>query len=409
MSARGSTVKDAGMSALPLQNIKVLDVASVLAAPVTATFLGDFGCEVIKVEEPRKGDFTRGAEPGARSPYWAQEARNKKSITLDLRTSEGQGILRSLVPHFDVVVTNYRPPTLAKWGMMPEQLQAINPRAILVYITGYGLTGPYSDRGAFDRVSSSFAGLTYASGYPDLPPVRGGYAVIDYMSSYLAAFATVTALYHRDIGGSGEGQVIDLGLYEAGFRATEDAITSYSAYGTVRERIGNRKKDIVPASDFETADGRLLTVHAGTDTLFRKLAVVMGRPEMADDNRFATRAARIANPDPIYAVLTEWVSHQSAADATKLLSAAGIPATPMMSIADISKDPHYLERETIQTVDDPEFGPLQMVAPLPRMSKTPGQIRTTGPELGGANSEIYSGLLGLSEQRIAELRADGII
>ncbi|MCX5101780.1 CaiB/BaiF CoA-transferase family protein [Streptomyces sp. NBC_00439] len=396
------------MATLPLEGIRVLDLSTVLAAPVTATFLGDFGAEVVKVEEPGRGDFTRGTPTGARSPYWAQEARNKKSVTLDLRTERGRSLVRDLVPHFDVVITNYRPPTLVKWGLDPDSLRALAPNAILVYVTGYGLTGPYRDRGSFDRIASAFAGLTHVTGDPDRPPVRSGYSTIDYMAAYLGAFSVVTALYHRDTAGGG-GQVVDLALYEAGFRASEDALASYATTGQVRERLGNRNPKIVPASDFTTSDGRRLSLHAGTDPLFRKLAALMGTPEIADVPEYATRAARAENADSLYAAIADWVAGYTAVDLAKRLNEAGIPASPLMNIADIAADPHYRERGTLVTVQDPEFGELPMPAPVPRMSGTPGSIRTTGPALGEHNDEVYQGLLGIDAEQLAALRGDGVI
>ncbi|MFI8423877.1 CaiB/BaiF CoA transferase family protein [Streptomyces sp. NPDC085479] len=396
------------MSTLPLAGIRVLDLSTVLAAPVTATFLGDFGAEVIKVEEPGTGDFTRGTAAGTRSPYWAQEARNKKSITLDLRTEAGRRIVRKLIPHFDVVITNYRPPTLKRWGLDAETLHELSPHTVLVYVTGYGLTGPYSDRGSFDRIASAFAGLTYVTGDEDRPPVRSGYSTIDYMAAYLGAFSVVTALYHRDTADGG-GQVIDLALYEAGFRASEDALTTYATTGRVRERLGNRNPQIVPASDFTTRDGRRVSIHAGTDALFGRFATVMGRPELAESPRYATRAARAEHAGDLYATIADWTAGLDADDVTKLLSAAGIPASPLMSIADIAEDPHYRERGTLVTVEDPDFGELPMVSPLPRMSKTPGSIRSTGPALGAHNAEVYRGVLGLGPDELAALAADGVI
>lgn len=396
------------MSTPPLAGIRVLDLSTVLAAPVTATFLGDFGAEVVKVEDPGRGDFTRGTTPGARSPYWAQEARNKKSVTLDLRTEAGQRIVRRLVPHFDVVITNYRPPTLKSWGLDPDTLRELAPDTVLVYVTGYGLTGPYSDRGSFDRIASAFAGLTHVTGDADRPPVRSGYSTIDYMAAYLGAFSVVTALYHRDTVGGG-GQVIDLALYEAGFRASEDALAAYATTGRIRERTGNRNPQIVPASDFTTSDGRRVSIHAGTDALFGRLAAVMERPELAADPAYATRAARAEHADALYAVITDWAAGHTADEVTKLLSDADVPAAPLMSIADIAADPHYRERGTLVTVDDPEFGPLPMVAPLPRMSRTPGTIRSTGPALGEHNTEVYTGVLGLTPDELTALRADGVI
>ncbi|MEL5955132.1 CoA transferase [Streptomyces sp. CLV115] len=396
------------MSTLPLAGIRVLDLSTVLAAPVTATFLGDFGAEIVKVEDPGRGDFTRGTTPGARSPYWAQEARNKKSVTLDLRTEAGQQIVRRLVPHFDVVITNYRPPTLKSWGLDPDTLRELAPDTVLVYVTGYGLTGPYSDRGSFDRIASAFAGLTYVTGDEDRPPVRSGYSTIDYMAAYLGAFSVVTALYHRDTTGGG-GQVIDLALYEAGFRASEDALAAYATTGKVRERLGNRNPQIVPASDFTASDERRVSIHAGTDALFGRLAVVMGRPELAVDPAYATRAARAEHADALYALIADWACGHSADEVTKLLSDAGIPASPLMSVADIAADAHYRERGTLVTVDDPDFGQLLMVAPLPKMSKTPGSIRSTGPALGEHNTEVYQDVLGLGEDELAELCARGVI
>ncbi|MFD7496542.1 CaiB/BaiF CoA transferase family protein [Streptomyces sp. NPDC059832] len=394
--------------ALPLAGIRVLDLSTVLAAPVTATFLGDFGAEVVKVEEPGRGDFTRGAKAGARSPYWAQEARNKKSVTLDLRTGRGQDLVRRLVPHFDVVITNYRPPTLRSWGLDPDALHALAPDTVLVYVTGYGLTGPYRDRGSFDRIASAFAGLTYVTGDADRSPVRSGYSTIDYMAAYLGAFSVVTALYHRDTAGGG-GQVIDLALYEAGFRASEDALTSYATTGRIRERMGNRNPQIVPASDFTTSDGRRVSIHAGTDALFRRLATLMGTPELADAPEYATRAVRAENADALYTMIADWAATRTADDLTKLLSEADVPASPLMSIADIAADPHYRERGTLVTVEDPDFGELSMVAPLPRLSKTPGSIRSTGPALGAHNAEVYQGVLGLSPDELAALSSDGVI
>ncbi|MVU77228.1 CoA transferase [Nocardia sp. ET3-3] len=398
------------MTEQALHGIRVLDVSTVLAAPVTATLLGDFGADVVKVEEPGRGDFTRlGADnPGGRSLQWSQEGRNKRSVTLNLRTERGRELLRGMIPHFDVVITNYRPPTLDKWGMDPQSLQQLNPRAVLVYLTGYGLTGPYRDRGAFDRIASAFAGLTYVSGDPDRPPVRSGYSVIDFMSAYLAAFATMTALYHRDLNG-GQGQVIDLALYEAGFRASENALLNYSANGAVRERSGNTNPFIVPASDFDTADGRRISVHAGTEPLFRRLCTVMGRPELCEDERFSTVAARIQNQRQLYALVAEWTAGRTADEAAKLLSDNDIPAAPLMSIADIAADPHYRARGTIVDVDDPDHGRISMAAPLPRMSATPGRIRSLGPELGSSTDDILAELLGLNTETRSALRAEGII
>lgn len=388
-----------------LSGVKVLDAATVLAGPVAATILGDFGAEVVKIEDPRAGDFTRGS---GRSPGWLQEGRNKKSVTLNLRAADGQRLLHDLVPHFDVVITNFRPPTLKRYRMLPDDLRPLNPGAVLLYLTAFGLAGPYADRGAFDRVASAYSGLTYVTGEPDRPPVRSGYAVIDYMSAYMGAYAVMAALYHRDTA-SGTGQVIDLALYEAGLRASEDAVPAFGLSAAVRERTGNVNPAVVPASDFETADGRRLSVHAGTDRLFRLLTGVMGRPELAADERFATRAERIRNQAELYRIVAAWVAGQTADTAEALLSAAGVPVSPVMSVADLMSDPHCAARGSIAAVPDPEFGEVPMVAPLPWLSSTPGAIRWTGPELGAHTEEVLGEVLGLTAREIGDLRCGGVL
>lgn len=388
-----------------LAGVKVLDAATVLAGPVAATILSDFGADVVKVEDPGAGDFTRA---GGRSPGWLQEGRNKKSVTLNLRTEAGQRLLHDLVPHFDVVVTNFRPPTLKRYRMLPEDLQPLNPRAVVLYLTGFGLDGPYGDRGAFDRIASAYSGLTYVTGEPGHPPVRSGYAVIDYMSAYMAAFAVMAALYHRDTA-SGTGQVIDLALYEAGLRASEDSVPAFGLAGKIRQRTGNRNPVIVPASDFETTDGRRLSVHAGTDRLFRRLADVMNMPELASDVRFASRAARIRNQEELYRIVGSWVAGRTADEAAETLSAAGIPVSPVMSVADLMADPHCAARGSVVTVPDPEFGDVSMIAPLPRMSATPGAVRWPGPPLGVHTEEVLGEILGLTAAEVDTLKRDGVL
>lgn len=395
---------------LPLEGIRVLDLSSIIAAPVAATTLGDFGAEVIKVEDPAEGDFMRRSAPtpGGRSLQWVQDARNKTSITLDLRKEEARAIVHRLLPHFDVLVTNFRPPTLRKWGFDPDTVRSRYPSLIALYVTGYGLTGPYADRGAFDRVASAFSGLTYVSGDSDRPPVRTGYAVIDYMGAYAGAFGVVTALYERDHRG-GSGQIIDLALYEPGFRASEDAMLVYSATGKVRERVGNVNPKVVPAADYDTADGRRVSIHAGTDTLLRRLARVIGRPGLVDEPEFVDFASRVANQERLYAIIAEWVGKTTLADAMTALVAADIPASPLMSVADIAADPHFRERGTLIDVEDEEYGHLTMAAPIPRMSETPGKVRSLGPALGSGNQAILGGMLGMDKAEIEALRKAGII
>lgn len=388
----------------------MLDLSSIIAAPVTATMLGDFGADVVKVEQPGTGDFMRrsAAQPGGRSYQWVQDARNKRSVTIDLHHEEGRALVRRMLPHFDVVVTNFRPPTLDRWELGPETLHAAFPSLIVLYVTGYGLTGPYRDRGAFDRIASAFSGLTHTSGEADQPSVRSGYALIDYMTAYMGAFGIAAALFERERNG-GEGQTIDLALFEAGFRASEDALMRYSLTGAVRGRTGNNNPQVVPASNFRTRDGREITLHAGTDSLFRRLAVVMGRPDLPGDARFDRHATRVVNQSALYAIISEWVASHHMEYLMTMLVEADIPASPVMTMADIAADPHYRERGTISCVVDDEFGEMLTTTPLPRLSETPATVRWLGPALGAHTDEVFRDMLGLEQSEIENLRSNGVI
>lgn len=392
-----------------LVGLRVLDLAAVLAAPVAATLLGEFGADVIKVEDPGRGDFPRrhAAGVGDRTPQWLQEGRNKHSVTIDLRNRAGQDLARRLAAECDVVVTNFRPQTAARWRLAPNDLLDVNDQLIVLCITGYGLTGPYSERGSFDRIASAFAGHTDVSGYPDRPPVRGGFATIDYMSAYLGAFAVMVALRARDSGAGG--QVIDLALYEAAFRANEAALAEFAASGRPRMRIGNRNPTVVPATDCTAADGRRISFHAGTEPLLARLGEAIGHPELPLDPRFATSEARTENQDELYRIIEDWISARAGADVVRRFSDAGIPASSVNSLADVLEDEHFRARGTYEMVDDEEFGTLPIATPVPRLSKTPGRTRHLGLALGACNDEILGGLLGLGPSERGRLRHQGVI
>ena len=395
---------------LPLQGIRILDLGTRIAAPFAATLLADFGAEVIKVELPGSGDFMRAIGPFADgySLWWAVEGRNKKSITLDLRRPRGQELLKRLVAVSDVAVENFQPGTLEQWGLGYESLRAINPRLILTRASVYGQTGPYRHRPGLDRNGIGFGGLLYLTGYRDRPPVRPGIIVSDYLTGVFNAFAIMLALYNRDVNRA-DGQWVDLALYESIFRILEHTVASYDRLGIVREREGNRLRNSAPLDNWETADGQFVSIVAAGDGLFPRLARAMGRPDLLADARFASLKARVEHADEINGIVGNWVKQHSAAEVEAILLQAEVPFTRAHSIADIAADPHYAAREDIVTVDDPTIGPIRMQAVYPRLSGTPGRIARGAPKLGEHNREIYGSLLGLSDDELAALQADGVV
>ena len=398
------------MPKLPLEGITVIDFATLIAAPGVATFLGDFGATVIKVELPEIGDPMRGkiAYPDGRSPIWLNEGRNKKTITLNLRTQEGQQIAHKLAAKADVVLLNFRPGQAEKWDLGAKNFHKTNPKLIVVQVSAYGQTGPYSRKGGFDRTIAAFSGNTYVTGYPDSPPVRTGYAQIDYMTAYLGAFGVMTALYNRDVRNAG-GEVIDLSLAEAGFRCSESALMEYSINGNIRERNGNRNPFFVPAEDFETKDDKILVINAGTDRLWNKLAHAMGQPELLEDERFNNTINRITNQDELYEIIAQWAKELTAEEGLKICDDAGVPADIIRNIADLAQDPHMREREAVMEFDDSEKGKVLIPGVFPKLAKAPGRVEFLGAKLGEFNKEIYGDMLGLSDDELNMLGEKGII
>lgn len=391
---------------LPLAGVRVIDISTVLGAPVAATLLAEFGADVVKIEEPITGDLLRQFGPAVDGvPIgWLQEARNKKSITLDLRRPEGQALLKRLIADADVLVENFRPGTLEKWGLEYDVLSALNPKLVVLHITGYGRTGPYRHKGAFDRIASAFAGLTETTGFPDGPPLRQSFALADFLAASYGAFAVMMALYHRDLRG-GTGQEIDLALYEGILRSSESMVTAYRKLGFVRRRTGNRNPGVVPAGQYLTADSRWVSMHAGTDALYGRLARLIGGKAL--EPRWAKSDGRKADGDAVEAVVEGWVATREAAPLLAELDRAGIPAERLNTVADIADDPHIRERNLLEW-NDPRVGPITVIDVVPKLSRTPGRMRWAGPDKGEHNAEIY-GALGLSDADIATLKADKII
>lgn len=400
MAANGKS----GPDLRALRGLKVLDIGHWLAGPFGPTLLGDFGADVVKVERPG------GQATPMRNPVsWSVENRNKKSITLALDQPRGQELFKQLIRHIDVVVENFVPGTLEKWGLGYADLAAVNERVILVRVTGFGQTGPYRNRKSFDRLGIAMGGLTYTTGYTHEPPVRPGFMVADYGTGMMNAFATLIAVYERDVAGSGVGQEVDVSLFETIFRLSGPLISNYDHDGVIRERSGNLVPGISPGDQFSTSDGYWVVVHAGADHHFRALMRTIGHPDVAGDPQYATLKQRVPSMDYLNALVAGWIIDRPLAEVMEKLLGAGVAVAPVYSAKQIAEDPHYAAREAIVTVDDPVTGPIKQPAPTPKLSRTPGRVYRAAPALGEHNAEIYGGLLGLSGEAIAALAHEGII
>jgi formyl-CoA transferase len=397
------------MSDSALGDVRVVEMGQLLAGPFCGQLLGDFGAEVIKIEPPGQGDPMRewGREkPHGQSLWWPILARNKKSITLNLRTERGQQLARNIIGTADVLVENFRPGTLERWGLGPTELWQTNPRLIVTRVTGYGQSGPYSARAGFGSIAEAMGGIRYVTGDPDKPPSRAGISLGDELAGVFAALGTLAALHARER--TGRGQIVDAALYEAVLALMESLLPEWELAGYQRERTGSVLPNVAPSNVYPTLDGPVL-IAANQDSVFRRLAGVMGQPELADDERYATHSARGANAERLDALIRDWTSQHAAATLLELLHANGIPAGLIYRAADMLTDPHFAAREAIIRMVHPDFGEIPMQNTFPRLSETPGQVVTLGPDLGQHNKEIYSGLLHLSADEVTALTADGVI
>jgi crotonobetainyl-CoA:carnitine CoA-transferase CaiB-like acyl-CoA transferase len=395
----------------PLADVRVLDVATFIAAPFCGTVMADFGAEVIKIEQPEVGDSLRrfGSMTEAGDTLtWMSEARNKHSVTLDLRTPEGVDLFRQLVAQSDVVLENFRPGTLEKWGIGYDDLTQINPRLVMLRVSAYGQTGPLRGRPGFARIAHAFSGLAYLAGEPGRPPVvPGSTSLADYMSGLFGAVGVLIALRHAEK--TGEGQFIDIALYESIFRVLDEIAPAYARTGYQRERMVPDTVNVVPHSHYPTRDGAWVALACSNDRMWRRLTTAMGRPELGSDARYATVTARNDRRDEVNGMVSSWTESQDAVDVLAACESAEAPAAKLLSIADIFADPQYAARENLRTIHDPRLGDLVLPGPLPRMSRTPPELRSAGPALGASNDEIFGGLLGLGEELIASLRLRKII
>ncbi len=397
----------------PLEGIRVIELGQLLAGPFTGRLLGDLGAEIIKVEPPGQPDPIRDwgkARYEGRSLWWPVQSRNKKCVTLNLRHERGQELLLRLVEQADVVVENFRPGTLEKWNVGYDRLSEVNPRIVLARVSGYGQTGPYAARAGFASVSEAMGGIRHINGFPDQPPPRMHLSLGDSLAGMFAVNGILSALYWRDALGGGVGQVVDVSLMEASFALLESTVPEYDRLGIVRGPQGTNLKGIAPSNIFKSSDDKWIVIAANADKVFRRLCDAMGRPELADDPRFATHLARGENQDEIEGIVAAWASERMAKEIDETLNEAGVICGPIYTIADIFEDPQYQARDMLLRHVDPEFGEYIGPGIVPKLSRTPGAVRWSATwDEGSHNEEIYGDLLGLDDDELVTLREEGVL
>ncbi|WP_240181745.1 CoA transferase [Nocardioides sp. 616] len=394
-----------------LSGVRVIEAGQLLAGPFAATLMGDQGADVIKVEPPGVGDpmrqWGRESVDGAYL-WWPVVGRNKRSVTLNLREEEGQKLFLRLVETADIVVENFRAGTLEKWNLSYERLREVNPRIILVRVSGYGQTGPYSSRAGYGSIGEAMGGLRYVTGEPDRQPSRTGISIGDSLAAMHACIGALAALRHRDV--TGEGQVVDSAIYEAVLAMMESTITEWDVQKYQRERTGAILPNVAPSNVYPTSDGQMILIAANQDSVFARLAQLMGEPELsAGDSVYADHVGRGERQQELDDHIGEWTGRYDADTLLKLLHEGGVPAGRIYKAEDMIRDPHFQAREAIIQVPDDNFGQLRMQNVVPKLSATPGSIRWTGPALGAHNDEVYGDLLGLSAEQRSGLAERGVI
>ena len=410
-SSNSEAIGQIKKSLLPLSGIRVLDLATFVAAPFAASTLSEFGAEVIKVERPDGGDpWRRYGTPkdGGDTPAWKSEARNKSSVTLNLRAPEGVEILKKLVAQSDILCENFRPGTLEKWGLGWDVLSKINPKLILLRVSGYGQDGPYRDRPGFARIAHAFAGLVHLAGMPGGPPVTpGSTSLADYITGLYGAIGVLLALRHRDQ--TGRGQVIDLSLYESIFRVLDELAPAYAEEGIVRGPEGTKTLNAVPHGHYEAKDGKWLAIACTSDVMFARLCAMMGRDELAAPDMYGEVSRRLENFGKVDTLVGDYIKGFIRDDFIARCVEFEVPAAPVNTIADIFADPHFKARGTLVEVPDVSGNPVTMPNVVPRLSETPGKVTSTGPLLGDATDRVLGELCGLDAGEIARLREKGVV
>jgi crotonobetainyl-CoA:carnitine CoA-transferase CaiB-like acyl-CoA transferase len=394
---------------LPLQGLKVIDMATMMAAPWAAVYLGDFGAEVIKIEHPKVGDGMRkfGALKDGQSVFWKTLSRNKHCITLDVK--RGQSVFLKLIQWADVLIENFRPGTMEKWGLGWEVIQEANPKLIWLRVSGFGQEGPYASRGGFGTVAEGMCGFAYLNGYPDSPPTLPPNALADGVCGSFAALAIMMALYERDVLRSGQGQIIDISLYEPLMRLLEGPVMEYSVLGLKSQRMGSRIASAAPRNLYKTKGGRWIGLSGSAQAIAENVFKAIGRPELITDPRFCDNPSRVKNVEELDAIIGEWIGNHTLDEVMKTFLDAQAVVGPVYEMDQIFEDPHFKARETFVEVEDADFGPIKLPNNFAKFSRTPGSIRFTGGAKGEANEKIYRELLGLSNQEMERLKEEGII
>jgi succinyl-CoA---D-citramalate CoA-transferase len=397
----------------PLAGIRVIELGGMLAGPFAGRLLGDLGADVIKVEPPGKPDSIREWGRGqidGKSLLWPVLVRNKRCITLNLREARGQELLVALVREADVLIENFRPGTLERWNLGPDVLEEANPRLVIARVSGYGQTGPYAERAGFASVGEAMGGLRHLNGNPGEAPPRLGVSLGDSLAGMFAVQGILAALHERDVRGSGRGQVVDVSILESCFAMLEDVAPEYDRLDLVRQPSGTSLKGIAPSNLYRSRDGTWMVIAANRDNLFRRLCDVMGRPELAEDERYATHTARGERQEELDALIAAWAAEHDAAELDAGLNAAGVVAGPVYTIADIFSDPHFQAREMLVEHDDTELGPVVGPGIVPKLSRTPGSVRWSGPwAIGHDNADVFGELAGVDADELSDLADRGIV
>jgi formyl-CoA transferase len=387
----------------PLEGVKVVELGQLIAGPFAGKVFSEFGAEVIKIEPPGGDPLRKWRKLHyGTSLWWYVQNRNKKSVTVDLRLSEGQDVVRRIARNADIVIENFRPGTLEKWGLAYERLAADNPGLVMLRLSGFGQTGPCRDQAGFGAVGESMGGLRYVTGFPDRPPVRPNLSIGDALASLHGVIGVLMALHHRNVNG-GKGQVVDVALYEAVFNMMEGALPEYDLFGEVRERTGSNLTGIVPSNTYLTRDGQHVVIGANADSIFKRLMKAIGREDLAADESLADNAGRAKRADELDGAIGAWTASLDAEDVVRILSQIQVPGGKIYSMADIARDAQYLARDMIRQVRLKDGTPLKVPGIVPRLSATPGDIDWIGPELG-EHTESVLAAHGYSGDQIARLR-----